>query len=779
MKILKPFILVSLLFPAAQSLACGPYYSAPEDMNIYRLLPYGKELRYYDPYFDNFRVKNILLWSKQTGFKDTTLIRDDIYSSWPPEQWEECLKSEQYGELYSGQYESRGVLAGNPFPQHLINSHDEDAIRLLYWSKLYESIRDAQRSPWYYCKGLSGEEHMELSDLADSAMAHTKGKYRDRYIFLAIKSLWASRRFEECIEFYNKHNRHLQNTIFHAPADDYYARCLCEVGRDDEAVKIYLRRGDVTSLSCITGGSLPRMLEMVGKASPNSPMLAMELQRVLHTLENNYYYFDQHLANASDYYDADSLLPVVLRFADNPRQPNRALWQYTAACLLDYMGEPAKGLRYLRNANSADPFLSQSIRVLRFYLRSKTDPVGNKLEQYAIGEVQWMDSILCKEWEQLTSKERTLLLKNMMPWCNYSIRCCYMYDAMRRIMLPDSVGLCSRLAAAGRTTRALQMANIADNRIHILARNTPSCNGKKLEKYEWWWSEYKHKGASTYIWINEKKDTTCYTLEAASMNNYRNAMFLLADGMTARQLERYRQRQLRPQDTIDRWFNERGHTDSDYWQDIIGTHYIRERNYNAAIAHLKYVSSRYQLRMNVECAFDPFGIDRSQKSNDSTRYKLHFAERMRSLEWRMNHGDADSRGLAMLEYSIGLRNSFDRCWELTTYGVNGYENDRYYSKRDFKANHSWGTPDPQGFMAEHLAVYAPTAFADADSLQKRAFRTLQSDEARAKYELRLRNFATIKKRYANTETGRHIALVCDERGLYQGWLIKNNWQKKI
>ena len=115
----------------------------------------------------------------------------------------------------------------------------------------------------------------------------------------------------------------------------------------------------------------------------------------------------------------------------------------------------------------------------------------------------------------------------------------------------------------------------------------------------------------------------------------------------------------------------------------------------------------------------------------------------------------------------------------TNHGVNGYENDRYYSKRDFKANHSWGTPDPQSFMAEHLAVYAPTAFIDADSLQSRAFRTLQSDEARAKYELRLCNFATVRKRYANTETGKHLALVCDERGLYQGWLMKNNWLKKI
>ena len=747
MKILKPFILVSLLYAAAQSFACGPYYSTPEDMNIYRLMPYGKELKYYDPYFDNFKVKNILLWSKQTGFKDTSLICSDIYNSCSLEQWEECLKSEQYGALYSGQHESRGVLAGNPFRQHLINSHDEDAIRLLYWSKMYESIRDAQRSPWYYCKGLSGEEHMELSDLADSAMSHTNGKYRDRYIFLAIKSLWASRRFNECIEYHNKHKRHLQNTIFHAPADDYYARCLCEVGRDYEAVKIYLRRGDVTSLSLITGGSLPRMLEMVGKVSPNSPMLATELQRVLHTLENNYYYFDQHLANVSNYYDADSLLPVVLRFADNPRQPNRAIWQYTAACLLDYMGKPAKGLMYLRNAHSSDPFLSQSIRVLHFYLRSKTDPVSNELEQYAIGEVQWMDNILCREWEQLSAKDRTLLLKNIEPWYNYIIRSCYMYDAMRRIMLSDSVGLCSRLAAAGRTTRALQMANIADNRIYILARNTPN-----LEKHG-------------------------HPLEAINMNNYHNAMFLLADGMKARQLERYRQRQLRPQDTIDRWFNERGHVDSDYWQDIIGTHYIRERNYNAAVAHLKYVSSNYQAKMNVECTFDPFGIDRSNTSNDSTHYKLHFAERMRNLEWRMKHGDADSRGLAMLEYSIGLRNSFDRCWELTTYGVNGIEGDRLYSARGFKADHTYGTPDPQRFMAEHLAVYAPTAFIDADSLQSRAFRILQSNEARAKYELRLYNIATIKKRYANTETGKHIALVCDERGLYQGWLMNNYWQK--
>ena len=78
-----------------------------------------------------------------------------------------------------------------------------------------------------------------------------------------------------------------------------------------------------------------------------------------------------------------------------------------------------------------------------------------------------------------------------------------------------------------------------------------------------------------------------------------------------------------------------------------------------------------------------------------------------------------------------------------------------------------------------MRIFIACIFIDADSLQSRAFRTLQSDEARAKYELRLCNFATVRKRYANTETGKHLALVCDEKELYKGWLMKNNWQKKI
>jgi hypothetical protein len=185
----------------------------------------------------------------------------------------------------------------------------------------------------------------------------------------------------------------------------------------------------------------------------------------------------------------------------------------------------------------------------------------------------------------------------------------------------------------------------------------------------------------------------------------------------------------------------------DYWQDIVGTHYLRERNYRAAALHFKYISPSYQRLMNVDCYLDPFGIDRTTTSHDSTHYKYHFAHSMDSLGRIMLHEtDPDRRGLAMLEYSIGLENSFGMCWWLTSY------------------QKGWTGPDLTDIEE---TKYAEKATAVVEQLRKKALKSLRSEDAFARYYLRLGQYGTVRKRYANTSTGQHLALVCDNWGQYR------------
>jgi hypothetical protein len=239
-------------------------------------------------------------------------------------------------------------------------------------------------------------------------------------------------------------------------------------------------------------------------------------------------------------------------------------------------------------------------------------------------------------------------------------------------------------------------------------------------------------------------------------------MFLLADRLDARTLEEYRRRTENPLDGTDRWLNERGYTDSDYWQDIIGTHFLRECNYTSAIEHLEPISPEYQEKMNVWFSSDPFSYAKEIPNRDKTSYKLRFARRMAELEQRMERGGGDSRGLAMLEYSIGMRNSFTLCWYLTTYAKTEYipEVDSVcewcYTLDEWQSD-----PSPVSRLTALTYPYMKKYTALADSLQRKALATVVSDGAKALAYSRLGMYGKVVREFTRTPIAQHYALVCD------------------
>lgn len=344
MKTLKRFILVSIMLSGGIAYACGPYYYSASDNRIYRILP---PLWQASPYAsDNFETRNIIAWSKQTGCKDTAAIRQAIYKG-SLAQWDEIYSREQN--------KTTGMkwFRENAFIHHLIKHYDLNAIEVLYMSKLYESLRNGQCSPWYYNSRLGTDETRELRDLFNRLWQgdYSKDKYSDRYTFLKIKCAWALGEDSIAVDIWKKSRLNKKGNIFYNEAMDYAARSLTRMGRQKEADALYTKNGDYTQL-IPSGASLPTQLRTMLKVCPNSPDIAPMLQDYLTSLDID------HAATYSwgdeeDWFLTDSMLAVSRAAIDNPKVRRKAMWRCAAACILDYKGKTKEALAMLQGAATA------------------------------------------------------------------------------------------------------------------------------------------------------------------------------------------------------------------------------------------------------------------------------------------------------------------------------------------------------------------------------------------------------------------------------------------
>lgn len=233
--------------------------------------------------------------------------------------------------------------------------------------------------------------------------------------------------------------------------------------------------------------------------------------------------------------------------------------------------------------------------------------------------------------------------------------------------------------------------------------------------------------------------------------------------------------------------------DDEYLNEIIGTLYMREGNYELAQSYLNKVSAKYQESVNVYyyLDYDPwiycysppdkwyypymrydyeytiplrpntdFRPDRLSTPHDA---KLNFAKEMARLQKEMKTAStSDQRELAKIKFAIGRYNSFNSCWALTQYWVG------YASHTHYRLFHWLWTGD---FFELDYLIDAPIQLEDLDKWFEEevssAIKSLKTSEAKAQAHLMLRNFKTIARHYPDTQAGQYLSTHCDN---WKHWL---------
>lgn len=220
----------------------------------------------------------------------------------------------------------------------------------------------------------------------------------------------------------------------------------------------------------------------------------------------------------------------------------------------------------------------------------------------------------------------------------------YWNDMLRRILLAE---ICPRMIDRGMTDRALQLANMADNRLFMLSNIVDEKTMK------------------------EHREGTYH-----NDFDYNGDFFNLMNTCEPCDLAAYIKRTQSGTSEFDRFLNERGYTDADYLNDILGTRYLAACNYSQALKSLSKVSAGYQKKLNTDeyMGRDPFSL-KKKHIDIHPQYKLEFAKEMVRLEQAIKSAtDPNMKGIDMIRYATGIQNSYTLCWPLTKYEDSRWSN---------------------------------------------------------------------------------------------------------
>ena len=713
MKYLRYFLIeLMLLVVANEAAACGPSFYVPAGYHMYRVCDTQPE-PLEDGYPLNVR-KNCEEWQRLTS---EGIPVDDIYSAVYKMTLEEL-------EAVAA---NRDAVYENSFIEW-ITKKDTAILDFLLLAKTNEHIRIKRNSRWYYPTMDTGAA-MTIEEVAEKALAQTDGRLRDRYLLQAVRALFSMSRFEECIVLWENEACHLpKDNLMRRMILPYVAGAEFRVNRSDKALEHFARLGDVNSiLFCLgrAGENVSKVdaLALVCKYAPESEFVLKTLQSYIRSLEPDGDFYSMRWGSYSwcdekMRVEFSKLISLCLEMACDSRVTNQALWYYTAAFLYDLDGDVPNASRMLAEAekSSSTEFIDESVKVLRIYLDAKRQPYDSAYENRLFEQLKWLDSKICNDLTDDVCDETASGYKFTLGISYY-----YWNDMMRRILLAE---VCPRMVKAGRTTRALQLANMADNRL--------------LQLVDRQYSGYYSAG-NVYTMHGYR-----YSGQTFNEYDYSNHFFEMIDSLGVDVAVAYVKHVDNPKTEFDRFLNSRGYTGSDYLNDILGTQYLRNMRYAQALDCFGKISDVYKNHHNLYMEYDPFCAER-KRIGLKTDFRYDFAREMHSLEQGIEQAvDPNRKGRLMVKMAIGIKNSFDFCWPLTQF----YCGTTYYSQVCEKRD--WTT--------DELTVAAGCR---VDELLKTAFRLFTDDEVAAEMHYALYNFKTVATKYPDTEMGELVRGACD------------------
>ncbi|SHF15021.1 hypothetical protein [Dysgonomonas macrotermitis] len=655
MKLTGYIAAVSLTLISLEAIPCGSYSYKPSEYYTF----YTTDKFYYIEQKDA-PDPNITEWQQYVSGKATY---EDVY---------DVVYKYSYDEM-SGILGciSRKDSSRNSFVQSLIDTRDTDAVEYLMLAKRCEITREHRNDKWWY----PSKEDMEFNDLqpiVDQALAYKGTKFGSRYMLQAIRAAYTMGEDSLCIDIWDRYLTKAPESAVKRMSGEYIGGIYFKRGDYDRAMQLY-SQGDYVSTGFWwsankTAKSDIDRIKVLYKYNPRSPELDLLVQNICREAEvrANEYIFDgsdyseefqkQYGREDSDWgYGYTSfrynrvrymeLRDFALEAAADKQCGNRAMWQYAAAFLTLLDNDVKLAKEYITKAEQlpGTPLVKTNIKILHVMMDALTGSYDAAFDARMLPHLKW----LCGLVESNISDRVINEYDDNWVFDNYSF---YYYNDMLR-KLTVSI-MAPRYMKKGRDTQALLTVGMSSEYLRTLIR-------------------YREKHPKVGYGEGSEWNPDFYT-----------DVFGMMDTVRVESLIKYKQILNKGGNTpSERFMAAKCYKNDDYYNEVIGTKYMRILRFDKAVEYLSKVSKGYDRTLNIFEYFyaDPFGKYKSE--NPISDYKLSYATQMLDLERIMSVvRNSDMKAEAAYRYALGISMANEQCWALLRY-YNGnnynFKNDRY------------------------------------------------------------------------------------------------------
>lgn len=682
---------------------------------------------------DEFKTDFLKFWNEYTGEKlaqsDLEILTENSAINLEDYKIYAAAKKKNDSEMI--EY----LRLNNLYRQRRNNDYD-------LCSNLYKEAYDAKGEDvsewvsWYYpTKEDLEKATSNLLEVINAAKAYKGTKYADRYILLALRAMFQAGQFEEVTRYYSQNTSRVQaNSDCRYLIDDLYAGALLRTGKKEEAIEIYAKLNDNVSLSwCVAGNYEYQALMNLYNRNHNSQAIPWVMVQYINNIEyelgrTKFYGEQDSLQNIAIKRSANDFALKANKIADDKATDSPALWKSAAAYINFCLGKQKEA-------------------------KTQIDAAMAMAGSASIKENARMTRLLIYAAESNYTPTYSNFMLTELKW---------LYSKVKE----DVENYIENFETIQSAIKDKKLA-AAVGGLHVTICSTDPTGYAQINGLGWFMS-----------------------IDEYGTSDYSSRYFASLSKLTAAETEDY-YNNFASRDELSKWLWSQITNSRDYFNDLIGTKYLAEGNYQKAVQFLQQVPLSF---------LDQQAISKYMLYRDYSKPKWDELQRKGSIinTWLSEDGIVDLPHLTKnpkLEYCkemttlMSQASQPQKAYEIATRLFQASEKGdcwhlaHYYHSQNYKAS---CTPAEIDFVTEtrkyletatndpkykEKALYALTLTSDPDSYITREY-NYKEEQYETTIDRNNQNFKDLQRLYQFEKTNNNPSIFVTECGSYD-FFVKN------